>query len=79
MIFFVVKIMDIVTFRAWEKSYIYWSFFIRLKKKAFLFFFPKYMYISFIFFFIICLNYPKKIDIINPIPMDFYKASSFIN
>jgi hypothetical protein len=77
MIFFVVKIMDIVTFRAWEKSYIYWSFFIRLKKKAFLFFFPKYMYISIAFFFIICLYLPKKKDIINPISIDLYKASSF--
>lgn len=78
-IYFVVKLMDIITFRVWEKSYIYWNFFIRLKKKAFLFFFPKYMYISIIFFFIICLNMPKKYDIINPIPMDFYKASSFLN
>lgn len=77
LIFFSVKVMDIVTFRVWEKSYIYWSFYKRLKKKAFLFSFPKYMYISFVFFFIICLNIPKKKDIINPISMDFYKASSF--
>jgi ribosomal protein S4 len=76
-IFFSVKSMDIVTFRIWEKSYIYWNFFKRLKKKAFLFCFPKYMYISITFFFIICLNIPKKSDIINPITMDFYKASSF--
>ena len=45
LIFFIVKIMDIVTFRIWEKGYIYWNFYIRLRKKAFLFFFPKYMYI----------------------------------
>jgi ribosomal protein S4 len=76
-IFFPVKCMDIVTFRVWEKSYIYWSFYKRLKKKAFLFCFPKYMYVSIIFFFIICINIPKKSDIINPIAMDFYKASSF--
>jgi hypothetical protein len=71
--------MDIVTFRVWEKGYIYWNFYIRLRKKAFLFFFPKYMYISIAFFFIICLNVPQKSDIINPISMDFYKASSFLN
>lgn len=76
-IFYSVKMMDIVTFRIWEKTYIYWSFYKRLKKKAFLFFFPKYMYISIYFFFIICLRIPKKKDIINPISMDFYKASSF--
>lgn len=79
LIFFIVKIMDIVTFRIWQKGYIYWNLYIRLRKKAFLFFFPKYMYISIYFFFIICLNNPKKLDIINPIQMDFYKASSFIN
>lgn len=78
-IFFPVKTMDIITFRVWEKGYIYWSFYKRLKKKAFLFCFPKYMYISLVFFFIICLNMPKKKDIINPISMDFYKASSFLN
>jgi hypothetical protein len=71
--------MDIITFRVWEKSYIYWNFYKRLKKKAFLFSFPKYMYVSIVFFFLICLNIPKKNDIINPITMDFYKASSFSN
>ena len=76
-IFYSIKIMDIITFRVWEKSYIYWSFYQRLKKKAFLFCFPKYMYISITFFLIICLNIPQKKDIINPISMDFYKASSF--
>lgn len=79
LIYFIVQIMDLVTFRVWQKSYIYWSFYIRLRKKAFLFFFPKYMYISIFFFFIICLSSPKKFDIINPIQMDFYKATSFIN
>ena len=74
---FIIKPMDLVTFRVWEKNYIYWNFYKRLKKKAFLFFFPKYMYISIIFFFILYLHPPKKLDIINPIAMDFYKASSF--
>lgn len=78
-VFYSIKIMDIITFRVWEKSYIYWNFYRRLKKKAFLFSFPKYMYISINFFFIICINIPKNSDIINPIPMDFYKASSFFN
>ena len=78
-IFFIVKTMDIITFRVWEKSFIYWNFYKRLKKRAFLFCFPKYMYVSITFFFIICLNIPKKNDIINPISMDFYKASSFFS
>lgn len=72
-----ISVMDLITFRIWEKNYIYWNFFKRLKKKAFLFFFPKYMYISISFFFIICLYLPKKKDIINPISIDIYKASSF--
>lgn len=74
-----VEPLDLVTIRIWEKGFIYWSLYKRLKKKAFLFFFPKYMYISIIFFFIIALYLPKKKDIINPIHMDFYKASSFMN
>lgn len=78
LIFFSVKRMDIVTFRVWEKSYIYWNFYKRLRRRAFLFSFPKYIYISIIFFFIICLNMPRKMDIINPISIDFYKASSFL-
>jgi hypothetical protein len=79
LIFFPIKTMDLITFRIWEKGFIYWEFYKRLRKKAFLFFFPKYMYISIIFFFILCLNTPKIKDIINPISMDIYKASSFIN
>ena len=78
-IYYTIKIMDLITFRIWEKSYIYWNFYRRLKKRAFLFCFPKYMYISITFFFIICLNIPKSSEIINPIPIDFYKASSFSN
>ena len=74
---YIINPMDLVTFRIWEKNYIYWTFFKRLKKKAFLFFFPKYMYVSISFFFILYLYPPKKLDIINPIFMDFYKASSF--
>lgn len=74
-----VKVTNIVTFRVSEKNYIYWNFYKRLKKKAFLFFFPKYMYISITFFFIILLYMPRNIDIINPISIDFYKASSFYN
>jgi len=76
-IYYIINPIDLLTFRIWEKNYIYWSFYKRLKKKAFLFFFPKYMYISISFFFIICLFPPKKLDIINPISMDLYKASSF--
>lgn len=76
-IYYSIEVMDIITFRVWEKSFIYWEFFKRLKKRAFLFFFPKYMYISISFFFIICLYMPRKFDIINPISIDFYKASSF--
>lgn len=54
--------LDLITIRIWIKSFIYWNFYKRLKKKAFLFFFPKYMYISIIFFLLyvyICLK--KKI------------------
>jgi len=36
---YIIKPMDLVTFRVWEKNYIYWTFFKRLKKKSFFIFF----------------------------------------
>lgn len=72
-----IKIMDFVGFSIFLKGFIYWTFFKRLRRKAFMFIFPKYMYISLIFFFIILIRIPIALDIINPVYIDMYRASHY--
>lgn len=79
LIFYSIRLMDMVGFRILHKGYIYWEFYKRLRRKAFLFLFPRYMYISLTFFFIFCIKIPKIKDIINPINVDMYRVGSFIN
>jgi hypothetical protein len=70
--------MDFVGFYNLLKGYIFWSFFKRIRRKAFLFLFPKYMYISLIFFIIILVRMPRNNEFINPISVDAYKISNYI-
>ena len=77
-LYYTIKLMDFVSFDIYLKGYIFWVFFKRLRRKAFLFIFPKYMYISLIFFFIILIRFPNKKDIINPVTIDMYRASHYI-
>lgn len=79
LIFYSIKLMDMVGFRILHKGYIYWEFYKRLRRKAFLFLFPRYMYISLTFFLIFCIKIPKIKDIINPINVDMYRVGSYIN
>lgn len=75
---YTIKIADFVGFFTFLKGYILWSFFKRIRRKAFLFLYPKYMYISLIFFFIILIRPPLKKEIINPVGVDAYIISNYI-
>lgn len=77
-LYYTIKVMDFVGFFSFLKGYIFWSFFKRIRRKAFLFLYPKYMYISLIFFFIILLRLPSNREIINPVIIDAYKISNYI-
>jgi hypothetical protein len=77
-LYYTIKVMDFVGFYNLLKGYIFWSFFKRIRRKAFLFLFPKYMYISLIFFIIILVRMPRNNEFINPISVDAYKISNYI-
>lgn len=77
-IYYNVKLFDIVGFRPLYKGYIAWSLFKRLRRKAFLFAFPTYTYISLTFFFIILIRRVQKIDIINTFDFDYYTITNYI-
>jgi hypothetical protein len=77
-LYYTIKVTDFVGFLNFSKGFIFWSFFKRIRRKAFLFLFPKFMYISFTFFFIILIRLPCNKEIINPISADAYKISNYI-
>jgi hypothetical protein len=77
-LYYVIKVMDFVGFYNFFKGFIFWSFFKRIRRKAFLFLCPKYMYISFTFLFIILVRLPLMREMINPIGADAYKISNYI-
>lgn len=76
-IYYIIKSMNIVGFRIWYKTYIYWNFFKRLRRRAFMFILPKYMYISVQFLVFILIRVPLKSEIINPISIDMYRISTY--
>lgn len=76
-IYYVVKPKDMIGFRVLIKGWIFWQFFKRLRRRAFIFLFPKYIYISIIFFLIILLRAPLKKEIINPISIDMYRLYNY--
>lgn len=75
---YVVKVTDFIGFLAFLKGFIFWSFFKRLRRKAFLFSYPKYMYVSLIFFLIIFIRLPLKKEIINSITVDVQRVSHYV-
>ena len=76
-IYYTVDIMDIVGIRVIHKSFIYWTFFKRLRRRAFIFLLPEYIYTSLIFFWFILLRIPKKEDIINALSVDMYRLANY--
>jgi hypothetical protein len=75
---YTIKVMDFVGFNNFVKGFIFWSFFKRIRRKAFLFLCPRYMYISLAFFFIILIRMPLYNETINSISVDTYKISNYI-
>ena len=77
LLYYSVKVYDIVGFRIFFKSYIYWNFFRRLRRKAFMFLFSRCIYVSLYFMFTILVKLFSKKDIINAFPMDYYRVANF--
>jgi hypothetical protein len=77
-IHFCVKLNDIVGFRVLYKSYIFWSFYRRLRRKAFLFIFSRCIFVSFKFLFTILISRFTKRDIINSFNFDYYRVANYI-
>lgn len=78
LIYYHVKLFDIVGFRPFYKSYIIWAFFKRLRRRAFLFLFPECIYISLCFLFIILIKRIRMEDIINAFEFDYYRMSDYL-
>ena len=76
-IHYTVKPFDIVGFRILSKSFIYWNFFKRLRRKAFIFLLPSFIYFSIVFLILLFLRIPSKKDIINPISLDMYRLANY--
>jgi len=69
--------MDLVGFRILYKNYIYWTFFKRIRRKAFIFLLPKNIYTSLKFLIMILLRIPLKSEIINSTSIDMYRLSNY--
>lgn len=78
LVFYNVKLFDIVGFRPFYKSYIVWAFFKRLRRRAFLFSFPRCVYVSLCFLFIILIKRITMRDIINSFEFDYFRLSDHL-
>ena len=74
LLYYSVKLYDIVGFRIIYKGYIFWNFYKRLRRKAFMFLFSRCIYISMTFFFTILIHMFLKKDIINAFNVDYYSS-----
>lgn len=77
-IYYNIQLFDFVGFRPVYKSYIVWSFFKRLRRRAFLFMFPKCIYVSLAFLFVILIKRIKYTDIINTFNFDYYRIVNYL-
>jgi hypothetical protein len=77
LVYYSVKLFDIVGFRVFYKSYIYWTFFKRLRRKAFLFVFSRCIHVSFHFLFTILIARFTQKDIINSFRFDYYRLATY--
>lgn len=77
LLYYNVNLFDIVGYRPLYKSFIFWNYFRRLRRKAILFMNPRCIYLSYIFFFTILLKRFKKKDIINTFSVDYFRCLSF--
>lgn len=77
LIYYTVKLFDIVGFRIIYKSYIWWSFFRRLRRKAFLFMFSRCIYVSFHFLVTLLISRFTLHDMINTFKFDYYRVINY--
>lgn len=77
LIFYNVKLFDIVGFRVLYKSYILWHFFKRLRRKAFAFMFSRCIYISLQFWFTILISRFTLNDLVNSFSFDYYRIATY--
>lgn len=77
LIYYNIKLFDIVGFRPFYKSYIIWAFFKRLRRRAFLFLFPQCIYVSLCFLFIVLIKRVQYKDIINAFEFDYYRMTDY--
>lgn len=77
LIYYSVKLYDMVGFRIIYKAYLYWNFFKRLRRKAFIFVLPTCFFFSFVFFLIILIRRIQLKDLINTFNFDYYTILSY--
>ena len=77
LLYYSVKLYDIVGFRVLYKGYVYWNFYRRLRRKAFMFLFSRCIYVSMTFLCTILIHMFTKKDIINSFNVDYYRVASY--
>ena len=77
LLYYSVKLYDIVGFRVIYKGFVFWNFYKRLRRNAFMFLFCRCIYISMSFFFTILIHMFLKKDIINSFNIDYYRVASY--
>jgi hypothetical protein len=77
LIFYTVKLFDMVGFRVIYKSYILWHFYKRLRRRAFAFMFSRCIYVSFQFWFTILISRFTLDDLINSFDFDYYRIANY--
>lgn len=77
LIFYTVKLFDIVGFRVIYKNYILWNFFKRLRRRAFAFMFSRCIYVSFHFWFTILISRFTLDDLVNSFSFDYYRIATY--
>lgn len=77
LLYYSVKLYDIVGFRVVYKGFVFWNFYKRLRRKAFMFLFSRCIYVSMTFLFSILIHIFTRKDIINSFNVDYYRVASY--
>lgn len=77
LVFYNVKLFDIVGFRVLYKNYILWHFYKRLRRKAFAFMFSRCIYVSLYFWFTVLISRFTLNDLVNSFSFDYYRIASY--
>lgn len=77
LIFYTVKLFDMVGFRVIYKNYVLWHFFKRLRRKAFAFMISRCIYFSFHFWFTILISRFALGDLVNSVSFDYYRIATY--